>query len=170
MAQKGIKQAIEEQRLDLERWANGMITQLKRRFSTQHTWPMGYPGPYRLYKLKGKSKSTGDSFKSLYTQVYNGASGDTEKISFFFLEYLYFVDMGVGAGQPIEKVDNAAYAKWNKLYKTWKGEGDRQSRPQLTMEIRHQLKRLTSLLVSYYGEAIESGIVFSLGNKGEQAK
>ena len=72
-------------------------------------------------------------------KVYNAAGGNTEKISFFFNYYLYFVDMGVGGGQPIERVDRSDKAKYNKLYKHWDDRGDRQSRPAFAMEFRYQL-------------------------------
>lgn len=170
MSQSNIEQAVSEQRLNLERWANGMIEQLHKRFATQNTWPLGYPGPYRLYKVRHKGSSTGEAYRNIWTTVFNGANGDTEKVSFFFREYLYFVDMGVGAGQPLEKVDNAAPARWNRLYKTWQGEGDRQSRPQLTMEIRHQVRRLTTLLATYYNDCIENGLVFSFQEDETQTK
>lgn len=97
----------------------------------------------------------------MYAKVFNGAGGDTKKISFFFNYYLYFVDMGVGAGQPIEDVERSKDARFNQLYQIWKEEGDRQSRPVIAMEVRHQLRRLEVLVSSYYQDFIENGVLVS---------
>lgn len=162
MAQKGIKQAIEEERLDLTRWAENMKQRLEANFETQKVWPRGFPGPYIGYRnTPGAKGSTGDALRTFYAKVYAGAGGDTEKISFFFRYYLYFVDMGVGAGQPIEDVDRSAKASWRTRYKDWAREGDRQSRPVLSMELRWQLLRLETLVSSFYQDFIETTIIKS---------
>lgn len=163
MVQKSISQAVKENRLDLTEWAENMLQRIRFNFIKQYVWPYGEPGPYVGYKNKPKSKkSTGAGLKSLYAAVYAGANGDTEKISFFFNYYLYFVDMGVGAGQTIHEVDRSANARYNRRYKKWKGEGDRQSRPIISMELRHQIRRLDTLISAYYGDAIVNGIIASL--------
>lgn len=160
--QKSISEAVQKKFLDLTKWANNMIGQLKHNYSTQKVWPGGHPGPYIGYRnTPGAKGSTGDSYRTMYAKVYAGANGDTEKVSFFFNYYLYFVDMGVGAGQPIEDVDNDEKAHWGRLYKRWKEQGDRQSRPILAMELRHQLRRLQTLVSAYYGDFVENGLVVS---------
>lgn len=160
--QRNISEAVNKKFLDLTKWANNMITQLRRNYETQNVWPGGHPGPYIGYRnTPGAKGSTGDSYRTMWAKVYAGANGDTEKVSFFFNYYLYFVDMGVGAGQPIEDVDNEEDAHWGRLYKKWKGQGDRQSRPILAMELRHQLYRLQTLVSAYYGQLVENGLVVS---------
>lgn len=162
MAQKGIKQAVEEERLDLTVWAENMKKRLEANFETQKVWPRGFPGPYIGYRnTPGAKGSTGDALRTFYAKVYAGAGGDTEKISFFFRYYLYFVDMGVGAGQPIEEVESYPDAKWNETFKKWEGMGDRKSRPVLSMEFRHQVRRLQTLVSAYYQEYIETVMVQS---------
>lgn len=69
--------------------------------------------------------------------------------------------MGVGAGQPIEDVERSKDARFNQLYQIWKEEGDRQSRPIIAMEVRHQLRRLEVLVSSYYQDFIENGVLVS---------
>ena len=155
--QKSIKQAEKEKKLELSYWAQRVVERLKANFDTQNIFPYGSPGPY-----PGSPTSTGDAFRSIYAKVYNAAGGNTEKVSFFFNYYLYFVDMGVGAGQPIEAVDRDAKARYNRLYKPWPDKGDRQSRPAYAMEFRHQLFKLTTIVSAYYGRLITNGIVFSL--------
>ena len=158
--QKSVKQASKEKKLDLTYWAEGVIQRLKTNFKTQNIFPRGSPGPY-----PGAEPSTGDSYRSIYARVYNAAGGNTEKISFFFNYYLYFVDMGVGAGQPIEKVDRNEKAKYNQLYRPWDDKGERQSRPAFAMEFRYQLFKLKTIVSAYYGQLITNGIVFSLTDK-----
>lgn len=160
--QKTISQAVKEEFLDLTRWANNMIRQLQTNFETQHVWPGGFPGPYIGYRnTPAAKKSTGQAYRRMYAKVFNGAGGDTKKISFFFNYYLYFVDMGVGAEQPIEDVERSKDARFNQLYQIWKEEGDRQSRPIIAMEVRHQLRRLEVLVSSYYQDFIENGVLVS---------
>lgn len=162
MAQKGTDKAAKEKRLDLTLWAENMKKRLEANFETQRVWPRGYPGPYIGYRNTPAAKnSTGVGLHSFYSKLWAGANGDTEKISFFFKYYLYFVDMGVGAGQPIEDVDRSADANWRRTYKNWDGEGDRQSRPMLSMELRWQLLRLETLVSSYYQQLIENGVIVS---------
>lgn len=157
--QNTLEQAQEQKFLDLNKWADDTISRIKINYKTQNVWPMGFPGPYQGYNGK-KDGSTGDSFRQIYTRVFNSASGDTEKIYFFFNYYLYFVDMGVGRGRPWEY--EFSNAKYNKLYQQWRGRGDRQQRPFLTMEIRHQIRRLSFLLEKYYAEKVRLDIVAAL--------
>ena len=162
MAQKTIKTAVKEGHLDLSLWAENMKKRLQANFEKQRVWPRGCPGPYIGYRnTPAAKKSTGKGINSFFSKIWAGANGDTEKIEFFFNYYLYFVDMGVGRGVEIEDVDRSAHANWKRLYKVWDGEGDRQSRPMLAMEIRHQLTRLEVLVSSFYQEYIENGVIFS---------
>ena len=163
--QKSVKEATSQKKLDLTYWAEGVVKRLKKNFDTQNIFPYGNPGPYPGSPVKSDkypNGSTGDAFRSIYAKVYNAAGGNTEKISFFFNYYLYFVDMGVGGGQPIEKVDRSDKAKYNKLYKPWPDAGDRQSRPAFAMEFRYQLFKLSTIVSAYYGRLITNGIVFSI--------
>mgnify|MGYP003462458877 FL=1 len=106
----------------------------------------------------------------MYAKVFNGANGDTKKISFFFNYYLYFVDMGVGAGRPIELVNRSKDARYNQLYQSWKRQGDRQSRPVVAMEVRHQLRRLEVLVSSFYQEFVENGMLVSFQEQFDRSK
>lgn len=166
MTQRGISQAATEQKLDLTLWADNMVKHLKNNFGTQNVWPRGFPGPYIGYRnTPAAGNSTSRGMNSIFAAIWSGSGGNTEKISFFFNYYLYFVDMGVGAGHPIEDVERSEDARWNKLYKKWDGEGDRQSRPMLSMELRHQLLRLEIIVSSYYQELIENGVLISFSDQ-----
>lgn len=162
MAQSSIPQAVRDDFLDLTQWADNMVTHLQNNFETQNVWPRGNPGPYIGYRNTSAAKqNTGSGINSIYAALWAGSNGDTRKISFFFKYYLYFVDMGVGAGRPIESVERSKDAKWNQLYEKWKEEGDRQSRPLIAMELRHQLTRLEIIVSSYYQDVIENGTIVS---------
>lgn len=162
MAQSGIPQAVKDKFLDLTQWTQNMIVHLQNNFQTQKVWPKGEPGPYIGYgDLRESKRSTGDAFNSIYASLWAGANGDTEKISFFFNYYLYFVDMGVGSGFPITKVNRDKDAQFAELYEDWKEKGDRQSRPIIGPELRHQLDRLSVIVCSYYGDYIQNEIVSS---------
>lgn len=162
MAQNSIPQAVRDDFLDLTQWAENMVAHLQNNFETQNIWPRGFPGPYIGYRnTPAARQNTSDGINSIFASIWAGANGDTRKISFFFNYYLYFVDMGVGAGHPIEDVDRSKDARWNQLYQKWKAEGDRQSRPMLAMELRHQLTRLEIIVSSYYQDWIENGIITS---------
>lgn len=170
MTQRGIQEALKEERLDLTVWAENMKKRLQQNFETQNVWPMGFPGPYIGYRNTPAAKrhlknNPNRSINRFYARLYNGANGDTKKIEFFFNYYLYFVDMGVGVGRHIEDVDNTSPANWRTLYKKWDGQGDRQSRPILAMEVRHQLRRLQMLVLSYYEEYIENGVLVAFDDK-----
>lgn len=161
--QKSLDEARKQKFLDLKKWALTTIQSIHRNYGTQKVWPRGYPGPYIGYRNTPAAKrSTGESFsyRNFYAKVYNMAEGDTEKISFFFRYYLFFVDMGVGRGRKwrFEGED----AKWNKLYEEWKGQGDRQQRPFLTMEIRHQITRLSEMVQAYYHDIVQIDVVEAL--------
>ena len=165
--QTSIKQATKDKRLDLTYWAQGVVNRLKLNFETQKIFPRGFPGPYPGSSVQKDKKgnytgSTGDAFRSIYARVYNAAGGNTEKISFFFQYYLYFVDRGVGAEQPITAVDRDAAAKYHARYKNWSDRGDRQSRPAFAMEFRYQLFKLGTIVSAYYGRMVTNGIVFSI--------
>lgn len=155
--QKSVRQAASEKKLDLTYWAEGVVKRIKLNFDTQNIFPYGSPGPY-----PGSPVSSGDAFRGIYAKVYNAAGGNTEKISFFFNYYLYFVDMGVGAGQPIEAVDRSEKARYNRKYKDWDDRGDRQSRPAFAMEFRYQLFKLGTIVSAYYGRLVTNGIVFAI--------
>lgn len=157
--QKSLEQAQKQGFLDLNKWANDTVRRIQLNYWTQNIWPLGYPGPYKDYRKKNTG-STGNSFRHIYAKVYNSAKGDTTKISFFFKYYLYFVDMGVGRGRSWEF--QYEDAKYNKLFHKWDGEGDRQQRPFLTMELRHQIRRLSAMLENYYAEKIQIDIVSTL--------
>ncbi len=172
MAQKGIDQALEQGHLDLEYWAEHVMQRIKLNFRYQRVWPFGWPGPYRGYaNTKAAERSTGSAYKNIYTKVYAAAGGDTNRIEFFFNEYLQYVDMGVGRGQDLSELKARGKYKDAKkpltLHARWNGMGDRQARPALMKELRHQLRRLQSILWAYYATQSQIVMLSVLDDEGE---
>lgn len=175
MAQIGTDKAVQENKLELYHWADNVLKRIMFNFKRQMVWPFGKPGPYTGYRNTPAAKfSTGDGIRSLYARVYADANGDTDKIIFFFKEYLYFVDMGVGVGQDIDALDKKSgrtkNARYNRRYMRWDGEGDRQSRPILAMELRHQLRRLQEMLVIYNSERFSVVIADALSDEKDDGE
>lgn len=182
--QIGVRKAIEEGHLDLHYWAEHVREQMFERFNKQGVWPFS-GGPYGEYsglnqkrKKQGKWWSTGAAAKQLFAKVYNAAGGDTAKIEFFYLNYLDFVQWGVGKGRKLSDVDerskkahfNKRFAKWGKPVDLMTekeksirlpGEQSRKSRPSLKMEFRHQALRLeTHILLPYFQRLVETNVLW----------
>ena len=87
--------------------------------------------------------------------------GNTEKISFFFNYYLYFVDMGVRCRTAYRSGRPKRQGEIQPPVQTWKDTGDRQSRPAFAMEFRYQIFKLSAIVSAFYGRLITNGIVFS---------
>ena len=179
--QVGLQQAVREGKLDLHYWAEHTLEQIRARMRTQNVWPYGMPGPYREYayinaKKAGKHNawfSTGAAAKEMYALVWNAASGDTMKVSFFFQHYLNMVDMGVGSGRKLGQVTerstpNHAYqmlfARWGGInFGSGKNQGrrrddeqsPRRARPFLMQELRHQGIRLEAIVNRYVSTFME---------------
>lgn len=186
MYQKG--QPKQGEGVDLTYWADHTLLMIERNMDFRGVYPLGRPGPYYRFratnekrKRKNKWYSTTHGFQELYARVYNAANGNTEKIIFFWTKYLAFADMGVGRYRPLEKVtERSVNAKWNKQQpqfkwgeptdveggKTFthkKGTNSRRSRPNIKMEIRHQVRRLQfSMLPEYYGRLVEINMLPSV--------
>lgn len=184
--QIGVKKAIEEGHLDLHYWAEHVLEQFYDRMNLRGTWPFGCPGPYQSYRFineknKGKKDawvSTGAAAKELYARVWNAASGDTAKVTFFYKNYLDYVQWGVGKGRHLADVkERNMKARFNKVLVPWgtprslmtpdqrkmakKGDTSRRSRPSLKMEFRHQARRLETLVSAYFGRLIEVGVFWN---------
>ncbi len=167
-----MKQAHEQGALELDKWAEIMLQRIRMNFDIQHVWPRGTGGggPYRDYWIinmarPAKYRSTGESFseRNLYAKIINGAGGNTVAVDFFFRRYLLFVDWGVGAGQPIEKVPEAGVPKMKKRYARWDKPGDRQRRPLILGGIRSGRFFLGRILQDYWGQEAEIAVLYGLG-------
>lgn len=174
--QSTIKQAHEQGYLELSKWADLMIHRIKMNFETQRIWPLGKDGggPYEDYhilnKRRGKYGSTGEAFldRNLYAKVLAGAGGNTVAVDFFFRQYLFFVDWGVGRGMGKEEVPDRGVPRMKKRYAVWNGRGDRQRRPVVVGAIRGSRFFLGNILEKYWGKEAELAILYGLGyDKGK---
>lgn len=171
MAQRGIDQAIEQKKLDLHLWADQVLKRIILNMKREMISPFGHPGPYAGYDNR---KNGAMSIRKLYARVYNDAGGNTEKITFFFSEFLNYIDMGVGVEQTFEQLRakgrSSKKARYNRRYARWEGEGDRQQRPFLGMEFRHQIRRLQSMLLEYHTEDIQMVLVDALTKRKDMGR
>lgn len=170
--QESLEQAHEQGYLELSKWADIMLKRIRMNFDIQHIWPRGSGGggPYRDYWIinmaqKKENRSTGEAFaeRNLYAKVVNGAGGNTVAVDFFFRRYLLFVDWGVGAGQPIEKVPEGGMPKMKKRYARWDKPGDRQRRPVVLGAIRSGRFFLGRILQDYWQREGEIAVLQGLG-------
>lgn len=144
-----------------------------RNFRTQGIFPYeAYPG-YLAKNTKMERRkswsSTGRGFDSFYFQVVDAAGGiandmnnisvRSARIDFYYAMYLNFVDMGVGKGRPIEKVNRTLTADHNVRYMAWDAKDGSTQRPAIAMEFRHQVRRLTSYFANRYKYEAQIGII-----------
>ena len=170
--QQNLKDAHEQGKLELDKWANIMIQRIRMNFGVQRIWPEGPGGggPYRNYWIinmarKGKYKSTGEAFlpQNLYAKVLAGSRGDTVAVDFFFKRYLLFVDWGVGKGQTKAQVPEAGIPKMKRRYANWRETGDRQRRPVIMGAIKGGRFFLANILREYWQKEAETTILYGLG-------
>lgn len=164
--QTNFEQALKDGYLDLHHWAEHTKNLILKNFGVRNIFPMGFPGPYAGYqevnekrKKTGKWFSTKQAYNSLYTKCYAASNGSTEKIDFFFMQYLRFVDAGVGKYQHYKGTKKAQFNKELSPWGTSKRK-KRVQRPFLNIEIRHQITRLRRIAIRYYQHDI--GGVFGL--------
>ena len=82
----------------------------------------------------------GDLFNSFAQDVVKGANGEVDKITHAFNHYGRFVDMGVGRGVPLEKVESS----------------NRRAKPFYNESYWRSIKVLTQKLAELYGEEFQT--------------
>lgn len=130
-------------------------TQLLLNMHTQRVWPTevykGYAQVNEIRKKRGQWNSTGAGFQSFRTSVVANAPENVSVI-FSFLDYLRYVDIGVGQGTHAEDVERGRNANFKRRYiSSWNRRENRSHRPFLMMELRHLGKRIEDYLTNYYG-------------------
>lgn len=94
----------------------------------------------------GKGKHyTGELYRNIWWTVHNAAGGNTAMITFYFMHYARYLEIGVGKGNkkttipPMTTMEPIARADSN-----------RKAKPFLTSEIRLHLRWLSERLFSQY--------------------
>ena len=143
----------------LRRFAMDATNALRENMQTQHVWPTEiYPGFAQVNEYRKQHNSwfaTGRAAKSFYSKV--DATPGKETITIGFIDYLRFVDMGVGAGRKAEDIDRARNARYDKRYiRRWLVmNGDSKTmRPAIMMETRHVASRMQNYFEDYYGREL----------------
>jgi hypothetical protein len=135
-------------------YARQSAIQIQTNMRTQHIWPTelypGYSAINEKRKKLGQWHSTGRGVNSFHFFV-QATEPDNATVMFTFLDYLRYVDLGVGQGTKAEDVNRARNAHFKRRYATQWNRGRGQShRPSIMMEMRHLASRIQKHLVNYY--------------------
>lgn len=132
------------------------LYQLHANMFTQRVWPdevyAGYADINRVREINGQWYSTGQGEKSIEGRVVKADNGGNVTVAFSFLDYMRFVDMGVGQGTKLGKVDSSRKARYQSRYVAkWDRRQGRSQRPAIMMEMRHVQRRITNYIQDYLG-------------------
>lgn len=144
----------------LQIWAHETLEAIHKNFKTQGIFPEDevYPGWFaKNAAVKGSSwQSTGAGFDSFHFHILH-ASESLEvgvrdwAVEFMYNYYLNFVDMGVGKGRPISKVNRTLSADRDIRYmSSWNPKEGSTQRPAIAMEFRHQAERMRKYMANRY--------------------
>lgn len=150
-------------------WAHETLEAIHKNFKTQGIFPESevYPGWFdKNSTVYGNSwKSTGAGFDSFYFHILN-ASEELDvgvrdwAVEFMYNYYLNFVDMGVGKGRPISKVQRTLSADHDIRYmSSWNPSEGSTQRPAIAMEFRHQAERMRKYMANRYKYEAQIGII-----------
>lgn len=144
----------------LQIWAHETLEAIHKNFQTQCIFPEGevYPGwAAKNAAIHGNSwQSTGAGFDSFYFHILHAAEvfdvGVRDwAVDFMYNYYLNFVDMGVGKGRPISKVNRTLAADHDIRYmSSWNPAEGSTQRPAIAMEFRHQAERMRRYMANRY--------------------
>lgn len=154
------------------------LMDLQVAMKTQRIWPTPpyaqYPSVNAWRRAHGMSYSTGEAANSFRATITN--PDDMERVEFRFsqMEYLRYVDLGVGRGVKAEDVDRTKDAYYSRRYVTsWRRKaGDNASkshRPAFLMSYRHLATRLGNFGQSWYGEEMVFHVLEALPKEVEVA-
>ena len=140
--------------------AHETLEAIHKNFKTQGIFPEDevYPGwAAKNAAIKGDSwKSTGAGFDSFYFHILHASEAlDVSvrdwAVEFMYNYYLNFVDMGVGKGRPISKVNRTLAADHDIRYmSSWNPSEGSTQRPAIAMEFRHQAERMRRYMANRY--------------------
>lgn len=166
-------------------WAHETLEAIHQNFKTQGIFPEGevYPGWFeKNAAIRGNSwQSTGAGFDSFYFHILQASEmldvGVRDwAVDFMYNYYLNFVDMGVGRGRPITKVNRTMAADRDIRYMdSWNPKEGSTQRPAIAMEFRHQATRMRNYMANRYKYDAQvmvinllDGLEIQLGNQNNQ--
>ena len=138
------------------------LIQLKANAITQAVYPTEvYPGytvinEARRFRAGGKHENgwfADGKGANYFTGRVVSASDETDvTVQFDVLNYMRYVDLGVGEGTTAEQVERSRNANYKRRYEThWSAKHHRRHRPFLMMELRHLAGRMERYLLDFYG-------------------
>lgn len=146
----------------MSRFCAQTILQLKANAITQSVYPTEvYPG-YSVINEARKAMAGGKHENGWWSEG-RGAreidgrlieASDESRVTFQFdvLNYMRYVDLGVGSGTTAEQVERGRNAHYKRRYEPhWSAREHRRHRPFLYMEIRHLGERASRYLLDFYG-------------------
>lgn len=130
--------------------------QLQANLFTQRVWPNevypGYAAINRVRAVNGEWTSTGKGARSIEGRLIRADQAGNVSIEFSFLDYLRYVDMGVGQGTRQGDVESQRKARYQSRYiPKWNRRQGRSQRPAIMMEMRHVQRRITEYVQDYCG-------------------
>lgn len=131
-------------RKKLEMIIQDTLEAIENNFETQKIFPYEvYPGYREINEEAGTGswKSTGKGMHSFRGQVLADKVSNS-RIDFWYDRHLDFVDMGVGKGRPIDKVERRLSADHKIRYMEWNAKEGSTQRPAIAIEFRHQTRRM----------------------------
>ena len=144
----------------IQLWANETLEAIQKNFKTQGIFPSSevYAGWFTKNSQAGPTswQSTGAGFDSFYFHVLHAAQDFEVGVRDFAIEFMYnyylnFVDMGVGRGRPIQKVQRTLSADRDIRYmSSWNPKEGSTQRPAIAMEFRHQATRMRTYMANRY--------------------
>ena len=147
--------------------AHDTLAAIFKNFKTQGIFPYeAYPGylEKNSQARNGSWRSTGAGFDSFYFQLNHALQGHDVSVreatlEFFFDYYLKFVDMGVGRGRPINRVNRTLAADRDMRYMEWNAQRGSTQRPAIMMEFRYQTDRIQRYFAQAYQYDVQVAII-----------
>lgn len=154
----------------LKRFAQDAMEAVRTNFGAQHIWPVEiYPGFAAINaqrKKRGQWYATGRGSRSFHYSV--SAQEGHETISISYIDYLRYVDMGVGKGRSYADVQNERKARHNRRYVSfWDTHSGDTHRPAIMMEMRHVQGRMQRYFEDYIGREGEMLITKTFEELGD---
>ena len=151
---------IEPLRNAISRFHQQTLLQLRANAITQTVYPTevypGYTVINEARRSRGEWNSTGRGVKSFSGRVVEAEEETSVTYQFSFMEYLRFVDIGVGAGVSADDVDRSRKANYKRRYiSQWNrspgASNTKSHRPFIAMELRHLVTRTSNYLLDFFG-------------------
>lgn len=137
---------------------------IENNFETQGIFPYEvYPGYRKINEEAGTGswKSTGKGMQSFRGQILSDKVSNS-RIDFWYDRHLDFVDMGVGKGRPISKVERTLSADYKIRYMEWNAKEGSTQRPAIAMEFRHQARRMQNYWANRFKYDAQCVLVFGI--------